>query len=142
MSFDTGGLPAAQTSAHPAATPDDGPTAPVDETPGTTTAVLSNGLTCEIPRSSPLAKLLKSQRTWVGPSARERHAILRRAKSVAIVGGSPNATQFGYVVGTYLLQWRDYRVCYVSPNADTILGQKAYPELAVLPEVPDIVDVF
>jgi predicted CoA-binding protein len=142
MSFDTGGLPAAQTNAHPAATPDSGPTAPVDDTPGTTTAVLSNGLTCEIPRSSPLAKLLKSQRTWVGPSARERQAILRRAKSVAIVGASPNTTRSSYFVGTYLLQSSDYRVYFVNPNADTILGQKAYPDLASLPEVPDIVDVF
>jgi predicted CoA-binding protein len=45
-------------------------------------------------------------------------------------------------VGTYLLQSTDYRVYFVNPNADTILGQKAYPDLASLPEVPDIVDVF
>ena len=31
---------------------------------------------------------------------------------------------------------------FVNPNADEILGQKAYPDLASLPEVPDIVDVF
>ena len=30
----------------------------------------------------------------------------------------------------------------MNPNADTILGEKAYPDLASLPEVPDIVDVF
>jgi predicted CoA-binding protein len=36
----------------------------------------------------------------------------------------------------------DYRVYFVNPNADTILGQKAYPDLASLPEIPDIVDVF
>jgi predicted CoA-binding protein len=30
----------------------------------------------------------------------------------------------------------------VNPNADTILGEKTYPDLASLPEVPDIVDVF
>ena len=38
----------------------------------TETVTLANGLTCAIPASSPLAKLLKSQRTWVGPSAKER----------------------------------------------------------------------
>jgi predicted CoA-binding protein len=103
---------------------------------------LANGLTCEIPASSPLAKLLKSQRTWVGPNAKERLAILRTAKSIAIVGASPSSARASYFVGTYLLQSSDYRVYFVNPMADTILGQKAYPDLASLPEVPDIVDVF
>lgn len=108
----------------------------------TVTTHLPNGLSCDIPASSPLAKLLKSQRTWVGPSAKERLAILRKAKSIAIVGASPNAARSSYFVGTYLLQSSDYRVYFVNPNADTILGHKAYPDLASLPEVPDIVDVF
>jgi predicted CoA-binding protein len=108
----------------------------------TVTTQLANGLSCELPASSPLARLLKSNRVWVGPDARERLAILRKAKSVAIVGASPNAARSSYFVGTYLLQSSDYRVYFVNPNAETILGQKAYPDLASLPEVPDIVDVF
>jgi predicted CoA-binding protein len=115
-------------------------------TPGaeadTATVTLANGLTCAIPASSPLAKLLKSQRTWVGPSAKERLGILRRARSVAIVGASPNPARSSYFVGTYLQQSSDYRVYFVNPNATEILGQPAYPDLASLPEVPDIVDVF
>jgi len=109
---------------------------------GTVTTHLPNGLSCDIPASSPLAKLLKSQRTWIGPSAKERLAILREAKSIAIVGASPNSARSSYFVGTYLQQSSDYRVYFVNPNADTILGQKAYASLADLPEVPDIVDVF
>jgi uncharacterized protein len=108
----------------------------------TATVTLANGLTCDIPASSPLAKLLKSQRTWVGPSAKERLAILRRAKSIAIVGASPNPARSSYFVGTYLQQSSDYRVYFVNPNATEILGAPAYPDLASLPEVPDIVDVF
>lgn len=108
----------------------------------TATVTLANGLTCAIPASSPLAKLLKSQRTWVGPSAKERLGILRRARSVAIVGASPNPARSSYFVGTYLQQSSDYRVYFVNPNATEILGQPAYPDLASLPEVPDIVDVF
>jgi predicted CoA-binding protein len=103
---------------------------------------LANGLSCTVPANSPLAKLLKSQRTWVGPDAKERLRILRTAKSVAIVGASPNPTRSSYFVGTYLQQSSDYRLYFVNPNADTILGEKAYPDLASLPEVPDIVDVF
>ena len=112
------------------------------EADGTQTTQLQNGLTCAIPRSSPLAALLRSERTWTGPSAKERQAILRRAKSVAIVGASPNPARSSYFVGTYLQQSSDYRVYFVNPNATEILGQKAYPDLASLPEVPDIVDVF
>ena len=108
----------------------------------TVTTQLANGLTCDIPASSPLAKLLKSQRTWVGPTAKERLGILRAAKSIAIVGASPNPARSSFFVGTYLLQSSDYDVYFVNPNADEILGHKAYPDLASLPVVPDIVDVF
>ena len=110
--------------------------------PVETTVQLSNGLTCDIPASSPLAKLLKSQRTWVGPSAKERLAILQKAKSVAIVGASPNPARSSYFVATYLQQSSDYDLYFVNPNADEILGQRVYKSLADLPVVPDIVDVF
>ncbi len=108
----------------------------------TVTTQLTNGLSCDLPADSPLARLLKSQRTWVGPSAKERLGILRRAKSIAIVGASPTVTRASYFVSTYLLQSTDYRVYFVNPMADEILGRKTYPDLASLPEVPDIVDVF
>lgn len=111
-------------------------------TPDLDTVTLTNGLTCDIPADSPLAKLLKSQRTWVGPSAKERQAILRRAKSVAIVGASPNPARSSYFVATYLQQSSDYDLYFVNPNAEEILGQKVYKSLADLPVVPDIVDVF
>lgn len=109
---------------------------------GTASVQLANGLNCAIPASSPLARLLKSQRTWAGPDAKARLKILRGATSIAIVGASPNPARSSYFVGTYLQQSTDYRVYFVNPNAETILGEKAYPDLASLPEVPDIVDVF
>lgn len=108
----------------------------------TETVNLANGLTCSLPADSPLARLLKSKRTWGGPNAQQRLAILRKAKSVAIVGASPNSARSSYFVGKYLQQSSDYRVYFVNPNAKEILGQPAYPDLASLPEVPDIVDVF
>ncbi len=108
----------------------------------TETIQTANGLTCEMPANSPLAKLLRSKRTWVGPDAKTRLGILRAAKSVAVVGASANPSRSSYFVGTYLLQSTDYRVYFVNPNASEILGQPVYPDLASLPEVPDIVDVF
>ena len=104
------------------------------------TVRLVNGLSCELPANSPLAKLLHSQRTWIGPDAKERRQILRDAKSVAIVGASPNPARSSYFVSTYLQQSSDFRLYFVNPNATEILGQPAYTSLADLPEVPDIVD--
>jgi predicted CoA-binding protein len=122
-------------------------TAVTDATTDATTDTLEtvrlvNGLSCELPASSPLAKLLKSQRTWVGPDAKQRLAILRAAKSVAIVGASPNPARSSYFVGTYLQQSSDFRLYFVNPNATEILGEPAYASLKDLPEVPDIVVVF
>src|SRR5689334_10315909 len=111
-------------------------------TPDLETVSLQNGLSCSIPSDSPLAKLLRSQRTWIGPSAQERRDILRRAKTVAIVGASPNTARSSYFVATYLQQSSDYDLYFVNPNADEILGQPVYRSLADLPVVPDIVDVF
>ncbi|NQX27171.1 CoA-binding protein [Microbacteriaceae bacterium VKM Ac-2854] len=108
----------------------------------TETVQLSNGLSCSVPTNSPLAKLLKSQRTWVGPDAKERLNILRTAKTVAIVGASPNPARSSYFVATYLQQSSDYELYFVNPFAEEILGQPVYKTLADLPVVPDIVDVF
>ncbi|QNO38068.1 CoA-binding protein [Protaetiibacter sp. SSC-01] len=110
--------------------------------PAETTVNLQNGLSCSLPADSPLAKLLRSKRTWIGPSAQERLGILRRAKSVAIVGASPNPARSSYFVATYLQQSSDYDLYFVNPNATEILGQPVYKSLADLPVVPDIVDVF
>jgi predicted CoA-binding protein len=80
--------------------------------------------------------------TWQAPSARERLALLQRARNVAIVGASDNPARASYFVGTYLLSSSDLTVYFVNPRADEILGQPVYASLADLPETPDIVDVF
>ena len=82
------------------------------------------------------------ERTRRAPSAPERLAILRRARSIAIVGASANPARASYFVGTYLLSSSPYEVCFVNPRAETILGRPAYASLADLPVVPDIVVVF
>jgi predicted CoA-binding protein len=108
----------------------------------TFTATLPNGNSCEIPAGSPLAKLMKRNRTWQGPDAKQRLRILRNATSIAIVGASPNPARSSYFVSTYLLSSSPYRVYFVNPRATEILGRPVYPDLASLPEVPDVVDVF
>jgi predicted CoA-binding protein len=80
--------------------------------------------------------------TWSAPSARDRLALLKRSRTVAIVGASDNPARASYFVGTYLLASTDYTVWFVNPRAETIHGQRAYAQLSDLPESPDIVDVF
>lgn len=81
-------------------------------------------------------------RSWVGPSQPERFAMLRRAKSVAIVGASNNPARASYFVSTYLLSSTQFDVYLVNPRETEILGQPVYASLADLPVTPDIVDVF
>ncbi|WP_125613102.1 CoA-binding protein [Specibacter cremeus] len=83
-----------------------------------------------------------AERTWTGPSAPERLAILRNTQSIAIVGASDKPSRASYFVATYLLSSSRYRVYFVNPVAKEILGRPVYKSLADLPEVPDLVDVF
>ena len=81
--------------------------------------------------------------SWQQPTAGQRLAILRRARTIAVVGASANKARASNFVLTYLLSSSaDYEVWPVTPNETEILGVQAYPSLADLPGKPDIVDVF
>lgn len=103
-------------------------------------AAPASGDACALPATE--AGSSSQARNWRGPSAAERLGILRRAKSIAIVGASNNPARASYFVGTYLLSSSPYEVYFVNPMADEILGHRAYASLADLPVVPDVVDVF
>jgi hypothetical protein len=75
-------------------------------------------------------------------TAPDRLSLLRRIRSVAIVGASANPSRASNFVATYLLGATDWTVWFVSPRETEILGHKVYPALADLPVVPDVVDVF
>jgi predicted CoA-binding protein len=79
---------------------------------------------------------------WTDPSATQRLALLRRTRTVAVVGASPNPARASNFVATYLLASTAYDVYFVNPNATEILGRPVYASLADLPVVPDLVDVF
>jgi uncharacterized protein len=79
---------------------------------------------------------------WVGPSTQQRWEILRRTRTVAMVGASPSPSRASNFVATYLLASTDYDVYFVNPNAAEILGRPVYGSLSELPVVPDLVDVF
>lgn len=68
-------------------------------------------------------------------------AILRAARTVAVVGLSPNPARPSHRVARYL-QGRGYRIVPVNPTVETVLGERSYPSLAAIPEPVDVVDVF
>ena len=69
----------------------------------------------------------------VRPSAQQRRQILRRTRTVAMLGASPNPSRASNFVATYLLASTDYDVYFVNPNATEILDRPVYDSLAKLP---------
>jgi predicted CoA-binding protein len=67
--------------------------------------------------------------------------ILHTARTVAIVGLSPNPLRASNFVGFYL-QRHGYHVVPVNPNEQLILGQTSYPSLDAIPFPVDVVDAF
>ena len=76
------------------------------------------------------------------PSAAELRDILLDTRTVAVVGASDNPSRPSNDVFEYLLRHSRYELYPVNPNITEIDGIKAYPRLADLPVVPDMVDVF
>ncbi len=77
----------------------------------------------------------------VNPTPEEICRLLREICSVAVVGLSPNPARPSFNVAQALQRF-GYRVFPVRPLVTEVLGEKAYPDLDSLPELPDIVDVF
>jgi len=75
------------------------------------------------------------------PGAEERCALLKRVKTIAVVGLSPNPGRPSYGVSK-AMQGFGYTIIPVHPVAREILGAKAYPRLADIPIPIDLVNVF
>jgi len=67
--------------------------------------------------------------------------ILASAKTIAVIGLSPDETKDSNRVARYLLA-EGYEVIPVYPKEETILGQKVYRSLAEIGKPIDIVNVF
>ena len=67
--------------------------------------------------------------------------VIHTAKTVAIVGLSPNELRASHFVGYYLKR-HGYRVIPVNPRETEILGEKTVPTLQDVPGHVDIVNVF
>ena len=84
---------------------------------------------------------------FVNPKAEEVARLLRGARTIAVVGLSPDRTRPSHGVAKALQRF-GYRIVPVNPFAESILGEPAIASLDQLPEVLgpderiDIVDVF
>ncbi len=68
-------------------------------------------------------------------------AILREAKTIAVVGLSPDPNRPSHGVARYL-QAQGYRIVPVNPREQTLLGETSYATLSDIPFPVDVVDVF
>jgi predicted CoA-binding protein len=75
------------------------------------------------------------------PSDDELKKLLTDARVIAVVGASSNPEKPSHGIMQKLLA-AGYHVVPVNPRETAVLGQKAYPSLADVPEQIDIVDVF
>lgn len=67
--------------------------------------------------------------------------VLTQYRTVAIVGASDNPKRPSHRVAE-LLKGEGYRIIPVTPKAERILGETAYPDLASIPVQVEVVDVF
>jgi predicted CoA-binding protein len=67
--------------------------------------------------------------------------VIHTARTIAVVGLSPNVLRASNFVGFYLKR-HGYRVIPVNPREDEILDEVSYPTLSDVPERVDIVNVF
>jgi predicted CoA-binding protein len=78
---------------------------------------------------------------FTNPVPDEIRRLLGAVHSIAIVGLSPNPSRPSFRVAQGLRSL-GYLIIPVRPRVDAVLGEKAYPDLESITELPDIVDVF
>lgn len=78
---------------------------------------------------------------FINPDAEKIRQMLQQVRTVAVLGLSSNESRPSFRVAKGL-QDLGYRIIPVRPALEDVLGEKAYPDLASLTEIPDIVDVF
>jgi uncharacterized protein len=67
--------------------------------------------------------------------------ILDECRTIAVVGLSSDPSRPSHGVSSYMRR-NGYKVIPVNPNETEVFGEKAYPDLASVPEKIDLVDVF
>lgn len=66
--------------------------------------------------------------------------FLEKSNVFAVVGASRDPSKYGHKIYRDL-RTAGYKVYPVNPNANEILGDKCYPSIESLPELPQVVDL-
>ena len=75
------------------------------------------------------------------PSHERLRALLDEIKTIAVVGLSPRPNRPSYQV-SQAMQGFGYRIIPIRPAVESVLGERAYPDLYALTEPVDLVNVF
>jgi len=67
--------------------------------------------------------------------------ILENAKTLAVVGLSSKPTRPSHGVASYM-QKHGYRIIPVNPGEESVLGEKAYAAVDLVPDAVDVVVIF
>ena len=67
--------------------------------------------------------------------------ILDECRTIAVVGLSSDPSRASNGVSSYMRR-QGYKVIAVNPNETEVFGEKAFPNLAAVPDKIDLVDVF
>jgi predicted CoA-binding protein len=79
--------------------------------------------------------------SFANPGDDALRELLRRVKTLAVVGLSPQPDRPSYIVAR-AMQGFGFRIVPVRPAVSEVLGEKAYPGLADIPFPVDLVNVF
>jgi len=75
------------------------------------------------------------------PDDQTLRALLQGARTIAVVGLSPNSMRPSHEVAHYM-QRHGYRIIPVNPRCAEILGERCFPSLEAIGQAVDIVDCF
>jgi predicted CoA-binding protein len=75
------------------------------------------------------------------PADEAVETILRRYSTITVVGASADPIKAAHTVPAHM-QRHGWRIIPVNPRGGSILGERAYPSLADVPEPVQFVDVF
>ena len=79
--------------------------------------------------------------SFVNPEPEQICALLKRVKTIAVVGFSPKPGRPSHSIARQM-QGYGFRIIPVRPAISAGLGEKAYPDLASVPDHIDLVNVF
>ena len=78
---------------------------------------------------------------FVNPEPEQICALLKAVKTIAVVGFSPKPGRASHNIARQMQRF-GFRIIPVRPGISEGLGEKAYPDLASVPERVDLANVF